>query len=207
MGCGFLLAAFLCSSSFLTWQKALTACFLVLFRICLICLTSFTYRKKSFVTHNFELLIESCSKGIGVTQLSFTSDVPCETEIIMFEFDVNVKITMKASKSIFTLELELYTMPLVCNFKLLIRNYSFGNTSFEQSLISGSWGKRTFRGVLSNKITFDYFIQKGTLHGTGLWNADSEIQALKLHIAYVQKNNLPSYVSPGSMCSMTANEM
>lgn len=132
----------------------MTACFLVLFRICLICLTSFTYRKKSFVTHNFELLIESCSKGFGVTQLSFTSDVPCETEIIMFEFDVNVKITMKASKSIFTLELELYTMPLVCNFKLLIRNYSFDNTSFEQSLISGSWGKRTFRGVSSNKITF-----------------------------------------------------
>ena len=98
----------------------------------------FIYRKKSFVTHNFELLIERCSKGIGVTQLSFTSDVPCETEIIMFEFDVNVKITMKASKSIFTLELELYTMPLVCNFKLLIRNYSFDNTSFEQSLISGS---------------------------------------------------------------------
>ena len=94
--------------------------------------------------------------------MSFTSDVPCETEIIMSEFDVNVKITMKASKSIFTLELELYTMPLVCNFKLLIRNFSFDNKFDFRQLRKENFSRSI---IQQNNI---YFIQKGTLHGTGL---------------------------------------
>lgn len=67
---------------------------------------------------------------------------PYETGIIMFEFDVNVKITMTAGKSI---------VAQICKF--VIKYLS----EIKQNWISSSWGKRTLAEYRPTNIIFDCF--------------------------------------------------